>query len=1470
VGPQGPQGAQGNDGAQGIPGNTGLQGETGPIGPTGLQGPTGAQGIQGVTGPTGRTGPTGPTGAQGLQGITGPTGATGAQGITGATGLLTAGAAAGNTPYWDGNQWIVNSTNIYNNGGNIGVGTTSPVAEFELRKDVINAQGPVLAISNYAGNAGSASAIDFYTYNSAVGPAENRIQVVDDGNYSAHMLFFTKQPGDGANTLQERMRIESNGNIGIGVNIPTASLHTAGSVRFEDLTNGYLTVDANGNVGVNTAPTGPTGPTGAQGVQGITGAQGNTGPTGAQGATGVTGAQGIQGITGPQGNTGPTGATGSTGATGATGLLSAGSVAGNTPYWNGSAWEVSSNNIHNNGGNVGIGTTTPSYKLDVNGTTRTTSLITTNFQMANGAASTYILTSDGSGNGTWQPRPASPLAGLTNGLVAMDGSGNVVSSARTITGTTNQIDVTNGNGVSGNPTVAMNVTYAEVLKAQANVSGGGNITYNSSGELRWATRFIVIANGRGGHFGTNGYFDIEIPSVGTIITGAGGAGNTTVTAGGIPLGGWQALYYILPVGNNNASLPSNFRVVQHTSSLTIPENWLLLAVRNGDDNTLRLGTGLTLQLGQTWVSGSGTAGFGSGTFINNSTTQQSSANFNISGNGVIGTNLSVGTASADARLLVTDGSNPGVYDDTKELYGLSNNGTGQSYDGGFEFRHNSNSQGIGLGFNTIYATGYDANQSLNLIARGNSHLTLQAYGSVTGNVGIGTTGPAYKLDVSGTTRITGAFFANSTASVNGNTTIGGSAADARLFVTDGSDPGTYDDNKELYALSNNGTGQSYDGGFEFRHSSNSQGIGMGYNTIYATGYNTDQELNIIAKGASHLTLQAHGGVTGNVGIGTSGPAYKLDVNGTGRVSGAFYANNNATVGGSMAVGGAVADARMLVTNGSTPGVYDDTRELYVLTDNGTGQSYDGGVEFRHGSNSQGIGFGYNTIYATGYNTNQDLNIIAKGSSHLTLQAYGSVTGNVGIATTNPGYKLDVNGTARFSGNTIIGSDLTINGNLGLGVTPTQKLDVNGAGLFRNGSVGNQIIFGYNGNAQYQHAVKTRHNSGGQQGNAIDFYVWDQTTDAIGTVGTKHVMTLDGNGNVGVGTTTPTSKLHVVGTANVTTNLTVGGTIAVTGTGTITGNVGIGTAAGTNKLDVNGSLALRNGSAGNQVVLSYNGTLDYAHAIKTRHNSGGQQGNAIDFYVWNQGTDAAATVGTRHIMTLDGNGNVGIGVTNPGSKLEVSGSLKTTTFQMTSGAASNYVLTSDGSGNASWQAPSSVWATNSTHIYNTNTGNVGIGTNSPSEKLFINSGSIGMVHGGSYGNRDDKWLSVGVPPTISSYPLGQTNTNLYGLTVLNESDGLFVGLRDYGTNRKDALIAFGDDTEDLLRFQFGSSDKIAINYQGYMGFGNTAPKAMIHVTSGDVYIENTGRGVIMKSPNGSCWRMTVTNAGTAQFDAISCP
>jgi len=138
IGLTGPEGPQGEQGPIGLTGPEGPQGEQGPIGLTGPEGPqgeqgpiglTGPEGPQGEQGPIGLTGPEGPQGEQGPIGLTGPEGP---QGEQGQEGLLTSGADAGNTPYWDGSQWVVNNSNIHNDGAGVGIGTTTPNASAKV------------------------------------------------------------------------------------------------------------------------------------------------------------------------------------------------------------------------------------------------------------------------------------------------------------------------------------------------------------------------------------------------------------------------------------------------------------------------------------------------------------------------------------------------------------------------------------------------------------------------------------------------------------------------------------------------------------------------------------------------------------------------------------------------------------------------------------------------------------------------------------------------------------------------------------------------------------------------------------------------------------------------------------------------------------------------------------------------------------------------------------------------------------------------------------------------------------------------------------------------------------------------------------------------------------------------------------------------------------------------------------------
>lgn len=364
-----------------------------------------------------------------------------------------------------------------------------------------------------------------------------------------------------------------------------------------------------------------------------------------------------------------------------------------------------------------------------------------------GAAPTGAAGGDLSGN---YPNPGLAPVGTagTYNYVTTDSKGRVTAGAlRTITGAANQIDVTNGN-FSANPNVAINPSYTASTKAQANVSGGGNITYNGSG-IGWTSRFIVINNGSGSQFSTNGYFDIDMPANGTVITGVGGAGNVTVAGGIIPVGCWQALYYILPVGSTNGSVVGNFRVVQYVAALAIPENWILLANQNCDNSSMRLGTGQILQSGQTWPAGAGYAPYaGSGNYVQNQTVNGvfatgQSASYDVTGNGEVGGNLNVGgnvgvgNIAPAAKLQVTNG------DLSYGLFGPNSTWGGKLY--------------VGAGVNQALASTAQV-----IVTDGNLHLDPAPSKNMYlgyyqprdmfinpngGNVGVGTTSPAFRLHV---------------------------------------------------------------------------------------------------------------------------------------------------------------------------------------------------------------------------------------------------------------------------------------------------------------------------------------------------------------------------------------------------------------------------------------------------------------------------------------------------------------------------------------------------------------------------------------------------------------------------------------------------------------------------------------------------------------------------------------------------
>jgi len=58
--------------------------------------------------------------------------------------------------------------------------------------------------------------------------------------------------------------------------------------------------------------------------------------------------------------------------------------------------------------------------------------------------------------------------------------------------------------------------------------------------------------------------------------------------------------------------------------------------------------------------------------------------------------------------------------------------------------------------------------------------------------------------------------------------------------------------------------------------------------------------------------------------------------------------------------------------------------------------------------------------------------------------------------------------------------------------------------------------------------------------------------------------------------------------------------------------------------------------------------------------------------------------------------------------------------------------------------------------------------------------------------------------------------------------------------------------------------------GFVGISTTTPKSKLHVEDGDVFISNIYRGIIMKAPNGKCFRYRPNNNGQLVGVEIPCP
>jgi len=182
---------------------------------------------------------------------------------------------------------------------------------------------------------------------------------------------------------------------------------------------------------------------------------------------------------------------------------------------------------------------------------------------------------------------------------------------------------------------------------------------------------------------------------------------------------------------------------------------------------------------------------------------------------------------------------------------------------------------------------------------------------------------------------------------------------------------------------------------------------------------------------------------------------------------------------------------------------------------------------------------------------------------------------------------------------------------------------------------------------------------------------------------------------------------------------------------VDGKLGVGTQTPLTKADIRGDLGVyttTGTNSGSPVGGSvYLGDSNFANAnyyksapgLSAIFDSTQSVAASLGFYTYTGAQNAR----TERMRILS-NGNVGIGNIAPNTKLDVTGTVKMTGFQLGSSATSGHVLTTDASGVGTWQAPSggggaNGWVDDGTNVRLETIGDkVGIGTTTPSGKLTI--------------------------------------------------------------------------------------------------------------------------------------------------------
>jgi hypothetical protein len=597
-----------------------------------------------------------------------------------------------------------------------------------------------------------------------------------------------------------------------------------------------------------------------------------------------------------------------------------------------------------------------------------------------------------------------------------------------------------------------------------------------------------------------------------------------------------------------------------------------------------------------------------------------------------------------------------------------------------------------------------------------------------------------------------------------------------------------------------------------------------------------QPLGFMTNGSERMRIDA----SGNVGVGTTSPAYKLDVTGADGL-GVFTA-----AGASQRVRFVPEASRFTIeTTNASQAAYSPLR-----FNGSTLTLAAGGTDYVTLTAGGALGIGTTT-------PNGKLNVYGSASGAqdagvLDVSVNGGGSGDSGLSI---GYDTTNNWSWLYSRTTGINVRpialfahsasvptllLNNNGNVGIGTTtPNNTLAVQG-GITMNNTTDNSFTlnhYGTNGNNWSISNIAGAGNAGG-----LRFYNGNNAAE---------YMRITNAGNVGVGTTTPGAKFAVSGGNIMVENaqglISGAGATFKTGPGGNTWNIQAGPNASTNFIlfanDYQGTTKFAIDNTGNvgvgasapvaklEVVTGSDTSNGQPGAYTSNFftvGAGGANGGSV-FTSYNQSTNVGF-IGTLKPgvawgnMVLNPGGNVGVGaISDPYAK-----------FQTRVGTDQNLAVRSNGD--------TELYAANDTnsayvplrlnasalYLNAQSGGNVGIGTTSPTEKLSVLSGD------NTFG------------------------TNIFAVRANNLSVGVGIGynsIRAVGTNGNNSLYIDSQNSAGTINLQSQSG--------GNVGIGTAGPSEKLEV-SGSVLLANNTNLRFKNSSGASVSVLGVDNTNTTRL------